>query len=352
VYSDIKRIGELSKDGVFIYNVQSSKFLYCNDTFAKVFNVKKEELLQQPRLVLPYIRSEDAYYLKQCFAELQKNNSVTLTEFRLQFANGAITHLLCDAYLLEDASTIIGFVKDVTKEKEHEDYIINYGAKKDTLLDMMTHNLSGPLLLSKNILTWIQQTYKDKTPGEISAQLRLIQETTQQCLDIVNDFLKEEHLESERIYIKKTRFDVLERILATLDKLIATNKNKKFRVITDLENVNINTDSVKFFQIIHNLVSNAIKFTPDNGEIDIIIEEQEKSFIFRVRDNGIGIPRDLHASLFDKRTKAGRNGLNNEQSTGLGLSIVKNLTELIGGRVWFESEEKKGAVFSIELPKE
>lgn len=352
MYTDIKRIGALSTDGVFIYSISTSKFVYINDAFAKIFNAAKEELLEQPRLVLPYIRSEDAYYLKQCFAELKHNNSIRLTEFRLQFANGTFRHLLCDAYLLEDTETIIGFAKDVTKDKEHEDYIVNYGAKKDTLLDMMTHNLSGPLLLSKNILNWIQQTYKDKTPGEISAQLRLIQETTQQCLDIVNDFLKQEHLESERIYIKKTRFDVLERIVATLDKLIATNKNKKFRLITELENVNINTDSVKFFQIIHNLVSNAIKFTPDNGEIDIIVEEKPSTFVFRVRDNGIGIPETLHKGLFDKRTKSGRNGLNNEVSTGLGLSIVKNLTELLGGKVWFDSQEKKGSVFSIELPKE
>lgn len=352
MYSDIKRIGELSTDGVFIYNIQSAKFLYVNDAFAKILHVKTEALLEQPRLLLPFIQSEDFYYLQQCFAKLQKNNSVTLTEFRLHFADATIVHLLCDAYLLEDVNTVIGFAKDVTKEKQHEDYIINYGAKKDTLLDMMTHNLSGPLLLSKNILTWIQQTYKDKTPGEISAQLRLIQETTQQCLDIVDDFLKEEHLESERIYIRKTRFDVLARIIETLDKLIATNKNKKFRVITELENVNIHTDSVKFFQIIHNLVSNAIKFTPENGEIDIIVEERETSFVFRVRDNGIGIPTRLHAELFDKRTRSGRNGLNNEVSTGLGLSIVKTLTELLGGRVWFETEEKKGSVFSIELPKD
>lgn len=352
MYADIKRIGELSKDGVFIYNIPSSGFLYVNKPFAALFGAEKKTMLEQPRLLLPYLRSEDTYYLEQCFLQLQRENSVTLTEFRLQLPPDRVTHLLCDAYLLEDCESIIGFVKDITKDKQHEDYIINYGAKKDTLLDMMTHNLSGPLLLSKNILSWLQKTYKDKTPGEINAQLRLIKESTQECLDIVNDFLREEHLESERIYIKKTRFDVLERIRETLDKLIATNRSKRFRLITDLDNVNIKTDSVKFFQVIHNLVSNAIKFTPENGEIDIMVEEKEASFVFSVRDNGIGIPPNLHAELFDKRTKAGRQGLNNELSTGLGLSIVKNLTELLGGKVWFQSQEDRGSVFSIELPKD
>jgi len=352
VQTTIHHIGALSQDGVFVYDLSSSKFDYVNDPFADIFSIEKELLLDQPRMVLPFLRTEDSYYLRQRYRELVKDNSITNAEFRLHFGNGDIRHLACDAYLINNGNSIAGFIKDFTRNKEHEDYIINYGAKKDTLLDMMTHNLSGPLHLSQNILRWMQETYKDKMPGEIYSELFLIQSNIQECLDIINDFLREEHMESERIYVKKTRFDVLERISATLEKLIATNKNKKFRLLTDLKNVDINTDSVKFFQIIHNLVSNAIKFTPDNGEIDILVEETEKTFIFRVRDNGIGIPANLHEKLFQKRTPSGRNGLNQEVSTGMGLHIVQTLVKLLDGKVCFESEEKKGSIFSIELPKE
>ncbi len=352
MYTEIKRIGELSKDGVFIYDLKDEKFTYINDVFAGMFDTDKAELMQQPRLVLPFIRSEDAFYLRHRYTDLLLEKCVTNNEFRLQFADGTTRHFICDAYLMTNSSTITGFVKDHTREKEHEDYIIDYGAKKDALLDMMTHNLSGPLLLTKNILTWMQQQYKDNTPVEISTQLQMIQSNTQECLDIVNDFLKEEHLESERIFVKKTRFDLLERTLNTLEKIILTNKNKKFRIITDLENLNITTDSVKFFQVIHNLVSNAIKFTPENGEIDILIEETEKTFIVKVKDNGIGIPAHLHDKIFQKNTPAGRTGLNKQKSTGMGLSIVKSLVELMDGRVYFESEENKGSVFAVELPKD
>lgn len=352
MYQDIRQIGELSKDGVFIYDLDKEGFEYINDNFAALFNLDRKLLIQQPRLTIPLIRSEDTFYLNSRLADLKKNKTVSGTEFRLQFEDGRIRHLSCDAFILGHASLMAGFVKDITKDKEHEDYIINYGAKKDTLLDMMTHNLSGPLLLSQNILAWMQETYKHKTPGEISSQLLLIQENTRHCLDIINDFLKEEHLESERIYVKKTRFDLLERIKATLEKLIATNKNKTFRLITDLENLNICTDSVKFFQVIHNLLSNAIKFSPENARIDLIVEETPATFIIRVRDSGIGIPVNLHGRLFEKRTPSGRKGINNEPSSGLGLSIVKALVELMEGKVYFESEEHKGSTFSIELPKE
>lgn len=350
MHNDIQRIGNLSKDGVFVYDLRGGRFRYVNQPFAALFNLNRELLQEQPKLVLPYLRSEDAYYLRHRLQELEKEHCVRNAEFRLHFSDGAIRHLTCDAYQLDDPSVVAGFVKDLTLEKEHEDYIINYGARKDTLLDMMTHNLSGPLYLSQNILNWMQEA--QQTPEDIRSQLHIIQENTRHCLDIVNDFLKQEHIESERIYVKKTRFNVLERIIATLDRLIASNRDKKFQLITELDNLNISTDSVKFFQIIHNLVSNAIKFTPVNGRIDIIVEETESSFIIRVRDNGIGIPLALQASLFEKRTPSGRDGLNKEASTGLGLSIVKTLTELLGGKIWFETEENKGSVFSVELPKD
>lgn len=352
MHNDIQRIGDLSKDGVFIYDLKTGEFRYINEPFARIFDANREILQQQPKLVLPFLRSEDAYHLRKRLSDLERDNMISNAEFRLHFADGAVKHLSCDAYLMDDSSVVAGFVKDFTREKEHEDYIINYGARKDTLLDMMSHNLSGPLHLSQNILGWMQKTYTGKVSEDIQSQLYIIQENTRHCLDIVNDFLKQEHMESERIYVKKSRFDVLERIIATLDRLIASNRDKKFTLVTELENLNISTDSVKFFQIIHNLVSNAIKFTPVNGQIDIIVEETKKTFVIRVRDNGIGIPPHLQPTLFERRTPSGRDGLNNEESTGLGLSIVKTLTEMLDGKIWFETEENKGSVFSIELPKE
>lgn len=352
VYNGIISIGELSKDGVFIYNITTMKFEYINESFAQIFNSDKEKLMQDPRIILSLVRSEDTYYLRHCLSDLQSCKSIANAEFRLQFPDGALKHLCCDGYLLNNPSQIAGFVKDFTKEKEHEDYIINYGARKDTLLDMMAHNLSGPLHLSQNMIRWMHEAHKEEIPQTLISQLELIQENTQHCLDIVNDFLKEEHLESERIYVKKSRFDLIERIVVTLDKMIITNRDKKFRLLTDIENLSISTDSVKFFQIIHNLVSNAVKFTAHEGQIDIIVEETKSTFIIRVRDNGIGIPAALHDTLFDKRTSARRNGLNSEESTGLGLSIVKRLTELLGGKLWFETEENKGSTFSVEFPKD
>lgn len=351
-FDGIRRIGALSDDGVFIYNFAGRHFDYINKKISEIFIQTDEAILSTSRIVLQFIKAEDTYYLQSRFNELLEKGAITSTEFRLEFPDGAIKHISCDAYVMEGGTMITGFVKDITKTKEHEDFIINYGARKDTMLDMITHNLSGPLQLSKQLLDHVQKTVSSSNATDIQAQLSLLSDSTLECINIVNDFLREEHQESAQTYVRKTRFDIIERINAILDKIKELNKDKQFRLLTHLHNLNITTDSVKFFQVIHNLLSNAIKFTPENGRIDISVDEAETSFTISVSDTGIGIPSHLHPLIFQPRTPAGRTGLKGERSSGLGLSIVKQLVAIMGGELWFESNEQKGSTFFVRLPKE
>lgn len=104
-------------------------------------------------------------------------------------------------------------------------------------------------------------------------------------------------------------------------------------------------------QVINNLLSNAVKFTKDGGKINVAVEDQIQSVLIKIADNGIGIPKQFHNTLFEKFSTARRPGLKGEQSTGLGMSIIKIIVEWHEGKIWFESEEQKGSVFFIELPK-
>ncbi|RYY26245.1 MAG: ATP-binding protein, partial [Chitinophagaceae bacterium] len=110
-------------------------------------------------------------------------------------------------------------------------------------------------------------------------------------------------------------------------------------------------DESKFFQAVNNLVSNALKFTPDGGIITLSLEEKEHTALLTVADNGIGIPMKYQANLFDKFNDARRPGLKGEPSVGLGMSIIKTIVEWHQGRIWFDSEVNKGSTFYIEIPK-
>ena len=98
------------------------------------------------------------------------------------------------------------------------------------------------------------------------------------------------------------------------------------------------------------MVSNAIKFTGENGRIKVHIEQLEKTFLITVTDDGIDIPKKLQPILDNKYTQAGRSGLEGEESVGLRMWIVKTLTEAHNGKVWFESAPKKGSKFYVEIP--
>src|SRR5207253_7910739 len=110
-------------------------------------------------------------------------------------------------------------------------------------------------------------------------------------------------------------------------------------------------DDTKFMQVINNLISNAIKFTPDGGEITVSLEEKEETVLITVADTGIGIPEKFHATLFDKFSAARRPGIKGEPSVGLGMSIIKMIVEWHQGHIWFDSQENKGTTFYIEIPK-
>lgn len=350
-YNFIKKIGDMTDDGIAVYDIQKGSFLYVNTNFTRIFGIDEKDLFFDSKLILKFILAEDTAYLKMRYNELKETGCINTTEFRLIFPDHVLKHISCDMLVLEDTNLVTAFIKDISEAKKHEDYLIKYTAQKDTLLDMLTHNLSGPLQLSKDMISSLQKGYSENNLADINKLLNIMQENTQQCIDIVNDFLRQEHFESAHTYVRKTRFDLIEKIHVTLDKLRAMNKDKVFTLTSEFENLNITSDAVKFFQVIHNVLSNAIKFTGDQGVIDIHVKEQETFFLISIKDNGVGIPEADRSDIFLKKVK-GRVGLKGEKSSGLGLSIAKKLVDLLSGRIWFESSEAEGSTFFILLPKE
>jgi len=113
----------------------------------------------------------------------------------------------------------------------------------------------------------------------------------------------------------------------------------------------IRTDNLIVKEILGNLVSNAIKYTTNQGTVTISIRDRKDSVLFSVHDTGMGIPSAAREQVFTKFFR-GANAVKQETTgTGLGLYLVKGLTERLGGKVWFDSEEGKGSIFYLQLPK-
>jgi two-component system, OmpR family, sensor histidine kinase VicK len=349
-YEILKLIGSLSGDGIFVYNLNEKRLEYVNQSMVRIFDISHSSFHLQPDFFVNHIVAGDVDHLLSEYEKLKEHSTVENVEFRLKSHDQNIKTISCSAYAIDGRAYC--FVRDITQQRENENYIVNYGAKKDALLDIVSHNLSGPLNLSQNILASLSRMITDENHLAIRKHIELVKDTTSQCIDIVNDFLEEEHLVSEFISVKRSRFDVIEKIDNILDRMRMSYSQKQFVLSSDVKNLYTDNDEVKFMQVMQNLLSNAVKFTRSDGKIEIVVSQMANSFSVSVKDDGIGIPENFKPLLFEKYTPAGRPGLKGERSLGMGLYIVKKLVTIMGGRLTFESSQNAGSVFMILFPSE
>ncbi|MBT1707908.1 HAMP domain-containing histidine kinase [Fulvivirgaceae bacterium PWU5] len=340
----VERIGELSPDGYVVYDYKSNIVEYANKAFSQLVN--KEAHAGYSLQSLRDIVMEDDEFIKTCVRQLVKARVVSNIEARLKDNR----FVAVEGYLLSDHQLML-IVRDITKSKEFLTYISDFGARKDAILDMVSHNLSGPLQLTNDLLNALDQTIRTQQYHTLEHHTQLIRQNTQHCIEIINSFLKEEHLASARIFVESVRFDALQKINVVIERMLAFDKEKQILLESAEDSLFVTSDDVKFFQVVHNVLSNAVKFTPARGVVRVVVDTSDDTFTVSVEDNGIGIPDPLQPHIFERNTAASRPGLKGEKSIGMGLFIVKELVTLMGGNVTFSSKENVGTSVVITLPK-
>ena len=345
----VKEIGQLSSDGILVYNTGEQKIEYSNRAFTRILELSREAISPDSIEKLRQCLTDDDEFLEAQFKVLLQELKLQNVELRVKSEQEKV--ISCDAYFLKKSSLIFCVVKDITKEKQHANYITDFGARKDVILDMVAHNLSGPLNMTNNLMDVIDQQSRTHNFKKIDMPARLIRENTQHCIEIINSFLEEEHLASKDVYVVNNRFDVISKTKIEISKLKQFHPQKQIRLVTDYKELFVTGDDVKFFQVVHNILSNAVKFTDAKGKVAIDVSDDDGHFTISITDNGIGIPDFLQPLVFKKNTPAARPGLNGEKSVGMGLYIVKKLVELMRGTITLQSEEGKGTTVTIRLPK-
>jgi two-component system phosphate regulon sensor histidine kinase PhoR len=146
--------------------------------------------------------------------------------------------------------------------------------------------------------------------------------------------------------------DILERVTGSL-QMHAKQKNISLGVELpkDMPHA-IEADQALLHQALYNLVENALKYTPDGGEVTVQLQTLPSALIFAVQDSGIGIPEGDVPRLFEKFYRGTHREALAQRGTGLGLAIVKSIAERHGGKVWLESELGKGSIFHLQVPLE
>lgn len=245
------------------------------------------------------------------------------------------------------------------EEKNKELIIAKEKAEKASnaraeFLSTVSHELRTPL----NAINGIAHLLLEENPKKSQLNyLESLQFSGNYLTNFINDILEINKIESNKVQIENINFNLkllLENIQNSLKELASTNNNNfKFEIDSNIPDYLIG-DPTKLSQILMNLINNALKFT-HNGSVSvksklISLEDKKASIFFEVKDTGIGIPEDKLETVFESFSQ-GSIGINRKYGgTGLGLTIVKKLVNILGGDIKLESAIKKGSSFTFELP--
>jgi signal transduction histidine kinase len=171
-------------------------------------------------------------------------------------------------------------------------------------------------------------------------------------IELVNNLLDVSRIEQGRIpnNPELTDFAALVVKIGTELEVLANKKSQKLEINNHSVAPKIYIDPKRLREVIENLISNAIKYTPDGGEIKIEVDGDNREVQFSVSDTGIGIPESEQGRLFDRFFRAGNAIRSQTEGSGLGLYVVKAYVESWGGRLWFNSQEGQGSTFYFKLP--
>ncbi len=232
---------------------------------------------------------------------------------------------------------------DVTQERE-------VSRMKSDFVSFVTHQLRTPLAGIKWMLELAAQDAD--MPAESASYVQDAREAAQRLIELVNDLLDVSRLERGKLAValKPVDLGALTRDVLAETAVLVQEKRHRVSLSGDAGVPAALADEQLLRQVVVNLVSNAIKYTPEGGTIDVRLERDADALRWSIRDSGIGIPQASQAKLFEKFYRAENVVTLETEGTGLGLYLVRLIMEQLGGRVWCESEEGAGATFLFTLP--
>ncbi len=289
-------------------------------------------------------------------------------------------------YKKEEDTHVIAFIIDITERKKHQENIIKLnqdlekkvdertkvlheallelenskeqlsealeaqkelGEMKSRFVTMASHEFRTPLSTILSSISLVSK-YNDKGDDKINKHVHRIKSAVTNMTLILNDFLSAEKLDEGKVFVRKEEVDLenlINEILSEINGILKTGQKVNY---VHKGNSTAFIDKQMIRNILLNLISNAIKFSPENKSIQLNVSITPQEIEISVADEGVGIPKEEHEHLFERFFRA--KNVTNIQGTGLGLNIVRKYLESMEGKINFTSELNKGTTFTLNIP--
>ena len=247
---------------------------------------------------------------------------------------------------------VIFLASYVAKLKKRDVELEEFQKAQDEYLPMLVHELRAPLSVIKGGSDLLLKDVQNLSADQIHTLLSQIRTSSTSLLSMVSDILDVSKMKSGKFEINKTFSniaDVLEEQCSYFSSL-ASVKGLKIELKVDKSTPHFSFDPERIKQVLSNLLSNSIKFTSENGIINVVEEKIDGYVQIYVSDTGVGISDEEKKRLFSRFYQAKNNGSVKEKGTGLGLVIAKGIVEAHGGKIWVENNNPRGSKFIFTLP--
>ncbi len=377
-----RRLLEAAPDGIVEVD-GSGRIVLVNSQAERLFGYRREELLgKSVEILMPerFRERHPAHRAGYCAHSVIRpmGSGLDLRALRADGTEFAVDINL-SPFMGESGPGVICVIRDVTDRKAVEEQIkmLNQSLEqrtkdlavtnteleirnrevekanrlKSNFLATMSHELRTPL----NSIIGFSDLLDEQTAGPLTQkQARFvahIKQSSRHLLALIDDILDLSKIEAGRLELKYEHFPMsiaTAEVLSTVRPLAAA---KRIELDVDLsEDITLFADRVRLKQVLYNLLTNAIKFTPSGGRVRMVAKSKESLVCVSVVDTGIGIPKAEQESIFEAFHQLPATTEGVREGTGLGLSITKLLVEQHGGKIWVESEPGKGSRFDFTIP--
>lgn len=374
-FSDYKKIFEyfekfidnfsILKYEFFIWMYQldnrKSKFIYSNN-LPSILNLENSDKNKLKKGFLSFIHEDDISDYQTRVETFLKNSDNSLLEHQYRINNSDGAYLYIQEKIIKsidkENTVLIGFSTDISpykktitslsqKVEQLQEQIIS----RDKFLSILSHDLRSPFtsIIGFTDILINDDSISDKDRVEF---LNYIQEAASNQLQFVNYILDWSNLKLGRIQLNLQKVAIADLIYNSISNLTGNSIRKNITIRPNIDDsIYVKVDERLALQAITNLLSNSIKFTPEGKKIHIYSTRFNKDFVeIVIKDEGVGIPEEHRAKLFNLDNLYTQRGTKGEKGTGIGLSLVKEIIEKHDGKIWFYSKENEGTEFHFTLP--
>lgn len=238
---------------------------------------------------------------------------------------------------------------EVFYDTAHEDEV---DRMKSEFISIASHQLRTPLSAINTYANLLSSGYEGDLSEGQQAQMQIIISSVNRMNELINTLLDISQLEAGTLSVQLRQTDIKNLLGKTVKELneLAKAKGIHLKVTCPAQDIVMNCDPLLLGEIYTNLISNAIKYTPDNGSVKVGLDVKENDIVFKVDDTGYGIPKAMQDQVFTKFFRGSNIQKKDTTGTGLGLYMVKQIADVLGGKLWFKSQENKGTSFCFALP--